>query len=234
MVRDDMIRYYKVPEDRIALVYNGVDCEQFSPAHRVICRRCIRENLKLAAGDLMLLTVAHNFRLKGVGQLITAVSRLPKELRDRCHVVVAGKGFHYPYTRLADQLGMARQIHFVGAVDVPQEYYSAADIYCQPTFYDPCSLTVLEALASGLPVITTRYNGACELMENGREGFILDHPDDMDAFANHLKTLADPALRMAMGEAARRTALEHTLEKNCKEMMIVFERAAAEKRGGPR
>ena len=107
--------------------------------------------------------------------------------------------------------------------------YAAADVYVQPTWYDPCSLVVLEALACGRPVITTRFNGASELMEDGREGLILDTPADIDALAEAMRELLDADLRRRMGRAARETAELHPIERNFEEMMAVFEEAAARK-----
>ena len=75
--------------------------------------------------------------------------------------------------------------------------YFAADFFVHPTFYDPCSLVVLEALACGLPVITTRYNGAAEVLHPPREGFVIDDPHDLDQLAGAMKQLLDPARRAA-------------------------------------
>ncbi len=161
-------------------------------------------------------------------QLIAATASIDKKFRDRFRIVVVGEGRRRRYRKLARELGIGARVDFVGATDVPQEFYAAADVYCQPTFYDPCSLTVLEAMASGLAVITTRFNGVGELIENELQGYILEHPRRISDLVRHLESLVEAQLRIAMGEAARRTALEHTLEKNYREMLIVFQRAAGE------
>ena len=225
MVKADMMRYYRVPEDRIALVYNGVDTERFSPNRRSLVRDDVRRTLSVTHDQVMLLMVAHNFRLKGVQQAIAALSRVGRLHRNRFRLVVVGKGRRRPYVGLAHELGLSDQVRFTGAVTHVEDYYAAADAYVQPTFYDPCSLVVLEALASGLPTITTRYNGASELMEHGREGYILDHPDHVDTLAEHFEQLLDGDLRHRMGEAARAVAERHSLSRNYEEMIAVFERA---------
>jgi UDP-glucose:(heptosyl)LPS alpha-1,3-glucosyltransferase len=92
---------------------------------------------------------------------------------------------------------------------------------------------VLEALACGRPVITTRFNGAAELMEDGREGFLLDAPDQIDRLAEAMKRLLDPALRARMGAAARSSAEPYSIQRNFREMMAVFQRAAAGKENAP-
>jgi UDP-glucose:(heptosyl)LPS alpha-1,3-glucosyltransferase len=99
-------------------------------------------------------------------------------------------------------------------------------VYVQPTFYDPCSLVVLEALASGLPVITSRFNGASELMTAGREGDLLDDPGDDAELASRLRPLLCGEVRKRMGQAARALALDHTLERNCEEVVSVYQQLA--------
>ena len=172
--------------------------------------------------------IAHNYRLKGLQELIAATASIDTAFRDKFRIVVVGKGRRWSFRKLAKEMGIADQLTFVGPSDVPEEYYAAADVYCQPTYYDPCSLTVMEAMSSGLPVITTRYNGVGELIENGREGYVLDRPDNIGEFVRHLESLVEPALRVRMGDAGRQVALDHTLQRNFKEMMAVFERAAIE------
>jgi len=130
-------------------------------------------------------------------------------------------------------LGIAAQTTFLGSIDDVVPYYAAADIYVQPTFYDPCSLVVLEALSAGLPVVTTRWNGAGELITNNLEGHVLDQPDDADALASTLVPLVlSESRREAMGRAARQLALAHTLERNCQEIVGVYEEVVAAR--GPR
>jgi UDP-glucose:(heptosyl)LPS alpha-1,3-glucosyltransferase len=113
-------------------------------------------------------------------------------------------------------------VTFLGPVDDAAPCYAAADLYVQPTFYDPCSLVVLEALASGLPVITSRYNGVAELLTPGREGFVLHDPADVNELASRLEALLDPQLRRRCGDAARRLALDHTFDRNCDELVAIY------------
>ncbi len=231
MVRRDMMDYYGVPEEKIELVYNGVDTEKFSPGIREVCRGQIRKGLGLVDDDVLLLMIAHNPRLKGLEPLLYAFEMADQKLPDRFHLAVVGRKRPRYYKRLAKRLEIHKRVHFVGASDLPQQYYAAADAYVQPTYYDPCSLVVLEAWAMGLPVVTTRFNGASELMQPDVHGYILDHPEDVDALAEMLVKLGDAERRKTMGQAARELAGEHTIEKNRQEMMAVFAKAAS--LGGP-
>jgi UDP-glucose:(heptosyl)LPS alpha-1,3-glucosyltransferase len=87
----------------------------------------------------------------------------------------------------------------------------------------------LEALACGLPVVTTRFNGAGELMHDGEDGYLVDSPADRDALAQAMEKLLDADRRRAMGKAARAAAEAYPLQRNFREMMAVFQKAAARK-----
>ncbi|HEX8678982.1 MAG TPA: glycosyltransferase family 4 protein, partial [Chthoniobacterales bacterium] len=112
-------------------------------------------------------------------------------------------------------------VSFLDAVD-PVPHYAAADVYVQPTWYDPCSLVTLEAAACGLPVITTRYNGASELMHDGLDGYVLEDPHDVATLAARMQALLDPALRNTMGAAGRAVALQHTFERQTDEFLELY------------
>jgi len=227
MVKADMIDYYNVGGARIHLVYNGVDTEHFDPKRLAGLREETRADLGVAQDEIVLLIVAHNFKLKGVATLIRATACLRRELPVR--TVIVGKAGPRRYRRLARSLGVSDRVHFAGATGAVDSFYAAADVYCQPTWYDPCSLVVLEALACGLPVITTKFNGAGELLTDGRQGYVMKDPGDQEELAQCVRELADEGVRRRAGRAARELALQHTLERNFQEMLEVF-RIAAEKR----
>ena len=233
MVLRDMKEFYAVPDERLHLVYNGVDLERFSPSACDDCRADARAAYGLAPDETCFLIVAHNFRLKGVRELVEAAARLHLGRRDPWRLIVIGKENPKPYLERAARLGCADRFLFPGAAADVVPAYAAADVYVQPTWYDPCSLVVLEALACGRPVITTRFNGAAELMEDGREGFLLDAPDQIDRLAEAMKRLLDPALRARLGAAARLAVEPYSIQRNFREMMAVLERAAALKEKSP-
>ena len=227
MVRDDMKEFYAVPDERLHLVYNGVDLGRFSPEACRAKRAEARAALGLADDATCFLIVAHNFSLKGVRELVEAAVLLPRDRPWR--IVVIGKANPRPYFERAARLGCADRFAFPGAAADVIPAYGAADVYVQPTWYDPCSLVVLEALACGLPVITTRFNGASELMQDGREGFILDSPDQTERLADVMGRLMDADLRGRMSAAARPAVQDCSIARNFREMMAVIEKAAARK-----
>ena len=220
-VAADLAQLHNVPREQIHLIYNGVDTERFSPAHRQKYRDRIRGRFGISDQSTLMLVVAHNFRLKGVPMLLEAMARWPHR-RSADLIVVGGKHLRR-YIRMARRLGIERRVHFVGVVEDTVPYYAAADVYVHPTFYDPCSLVVLEALSSGLPVVTTRQNGASELMTDGLEGILLDDPADVDTFLRRIEPLLRPEWREPMGRAARALASRHTFAKNMDEIIKVYE-----------
>ena len=227
MVMADMKEFHGVPDERLHLVYNGVDLKRFSPEVCAAKRDEARQALGLGADETCFLLVAHNFKLKGLRELIEAAARVDRAKPWR--IVVIGKANPKWYQALAERLGCDNRFVFPGATGDVIPAYAAADVYVQPTWYDPCSLVVLEALACGLPVITTKFNGASELMQDGRDGYVLDSPDETDRLAHALTRLLDPDLRHRMAASARPAVREHSLEQNFREMMAVIEKVAARK-----
>jgi len=187
MVISDLKRYYNLPDSKVHLIYNGVDRKRFSLDARLKNRDIIRKKLNILNGETkILLFVGHNFKLKGLRYFLELLSRLGGEKYLAC---IVGNGDVVKYKKLSDKLGVKDSCIFFQSIDRIEDYYSAADILVQPTFYDPCSLVVLEALSCGLPVITTRYNGAGELIEPGKTGYIVNEPACVDEMVEAVKTL---------------------------------------------
>lgn len=228
-VADDFRRFHGVPAERIRVVYNGVDTDHFSPAGRTRYRRAMRRRLGISEEKILALIVAHNFRLKGVPTLLRTISRLAAGNQPFHLVVVGGKHLR-PWRRMAWRLGIDKAVSFVGSQDETAPYYAAADVYVHPTFYDTCSLVVLEAAASGLPIITTRVNGVSELLNDGVDALLSSDPADADELAQQMQALLDDSLRKEMGAAARQTALEHSLQRNVEEILAVYEEVVGTRR----
>ncbi len=145
MVKQDMIRWQKIPEDRIEVIYNGVDIERFHPRNRQY-----REEIRKRHGirdEIVILFVSNNFRMKGLDYLFKALADIKKEGSPPFKCLILGRDRKDPYLRLAKKMGISEEIVFAGSTDEPEKYYGAADLLVHPTFYDACSLTVLEALS---------------------------------------------------------------------------------------
>ncbi len=221
MCAGDYQRYHRVSPYRIRVVYHGTDIHHFSPDHRPHWRQPLRSALGVSPQEVLYLFVGHDHLRKGLSTAIRATGRLVREGLPARLLVVGGRPAGR-YHRLARRVGAAHAVLFVGRVEDPLPYYAASDVFVLPTFYDPCSLSVMEAAASGLPVITTRWNGASELFTEGMDGYVLWDPADDAALADRMARLLDQRLREQMGQAARMAALEYPLERNYDEIQSIY------------
>ena len=223
IVADDYERRHGIHAGQIKVIYNGVDCQRFSPAHRTTYRALVRRNLGVADDALLLLLAAHNFRLKGVPELLALAARLNANKRP-VHVAIAGGKRSEQWRRTAKKLGLAGRVSFVGTISNLVPYYAAADAYVHPTYYDPCSLVLLEAAASGLPIVTTRrYNGAVELFCEDEEILVANDPTASGALYERVEALFDDHLRAKLSAASRRVALRNPIERNVAEIVRLYE-----------
>ena len=220
MIKGDIISHYAFPEARIAVVFNSVDLTRFHPHNRLLYRAKRRSGLGVRDDALLLLFAGNNYRLKGLGALVRALSLLARRFPERdFRLLVAGRGRVRPYRRLSRRLGVEDRVIFAGPLTGMEEYYGASDIYVHPTFYDSCSLTVLEALASGLPVVTTRFNGAAQVIVSEEGGAVIDDPADAREPRSRHRPLP------GRGQARNRT--------HCGEVMDGAVPARAERGGDP-
>ncbi len=224
MVKLHLLEYTRLEEEKVRIVRNGVDLNRFHPRNREEFREGCRKQLGLAGDEVMVIFVAHNFRLKGLQTLIRALAELEK--RNPGHpfrVAVLGNGKSKKYSALARRLGVKDKLFFIGADEDTPRFYSAADISVHPSYYDPSALVVLEAMASGLPVITTGYCGTSEIIQEGREGYVVPTPSAIAVLTDRIQQLNDPELRRRMGEAARRRAEDFPYSRNMREILEIYD-----------
>jgi len=224
MVRQHFQEYYQFGGDDLRLVRLATDPDRFCEVDRPKRRDEWRRSWDIGPEKVVALFAGLNYRLKGLEPLLHAVKLVPE---DFFRLLVAGHRHTAEFERLARRLGVADRVRFVGYMPDMRNCYFAADFFVHPTFYDPCSHVVLEAMACGLPVITSRYNGASELLRPPREGFVIADPHDHAALADCLRRLLDPARRAACGQAARRSAAQWTFEQHYRQILAVLAEAAA-------
>jgi UDP-glucose:(heptosyl)LPS alpha-1,3-glucosyltransferase len=180
----------------------------------------------VADDDLLVLSVAHNFRLKGVAQWMEALALLMARGQRKIRSLIVGRGESAVWARMASRLGVARAVTFVGPSDRVRAFYHAADVLVHPTYYDPCSRVVLEGMVSGLPVITTRWDGSSEMIREGENGFVLDDPADTPGLARRVEKLQDDALRRQVGSNAGQVADQISMARHAREVLALYERIA--------
>lgn len=213
MVKMQIMEHYGFPEDRIVVIYNGVDLRRFNPLQKEERRKNIREYLGFKEDDFVIIFVGSGFRRKGLDTLLLAVSRL-KDIRlgRVVRLLIVGKDEPHRYKKMAERLGIVENLSFIPQMAAIEELYHASDIFVLPTFYDPFSNATLEAMACGLPIITTNYNGASEIMTDGKEGFILSDPSDAGGLSERLLFASEPERLIEMGMSARHTAERYPIE----------------------
>jgi len=222
--------HYRLDGDRVRVIFNGVQIAPASDEQRAADRRSIRERHRVPASALLLLCVAHNFKLKGVGPLLHAVARLADGGFRDLRLLVVGRDNPGPMAELARRLGVADLVTFVGPTERVAAFYHAADACVHPTYYDPCSRVVLEALSRGVPCITTSHNGAAEVMLDGVHGFIVSDPDDTATLADRVLRMRDPGLIATMSSAASALAPKLTMTRHVDEMIEFYETILASRR----
>ncbi|MHC4124312.1 MAG: glycosyltransferase family 4 protein [Planctomycetota bacterium] len=181
-------KHYNVVENRIHVIPNGIKInKRISPneADKLRGQILAKAGIKEADNPVFFLFAANNFRLKGLVTLIKAIKTVSDYNTERpAYLIVAGSDKSQKYRHLAEKLKIHQRIIFLGSVRNIQDVLSISDIGVLPTFYDPASRFILEALAAGKPVITTRFNGATDLFEDNRHGKIIDSPENIDELAD--------------------------------------------------
>jgi UDP-glucose:(heptosyl)LPS alpha-1,3-glucosyltransferase len=166
----EMARLYGTPRDGATLVYNGVDLERFHPDTRARLGGEARASLGLPSGGWVVLFVGSGFERKGLGPLVEAMARIGDA---RAWLAVAGKGHAEPYQRDAERLGLGGRVVWLGARPDVERLYAAADVVALPARYEPFGNVHLEALASGVPVLSSARAGGSELIRTGDNGWVV-------------------------------------------------------------
>lgn len=217
MVREDIHRKFGVPLERLHIIPPPVDSDAFHPGLRSL-RGWLRERHRIPDGALLYVTCAADFAHDGVPILIAALASLPPT----SHLLVLGHERHMShYTALADQLGVRERIVFAGAVAEPKPYLGAADAFVLPTLYDPCSHATLEAMACGLPVLTSTHSGVAELVDTHDAGLVSDALD-VKAITHQLGMLQDASMRQRLGENARKAVLPFTTAAVTLKLVLLY------------
>ncbi len=194
-VADQVVKRFQFPPDKIDVIYNGVPYQQFSMGDRALGRRA----LQLHADDYVVLLVGAGAERKGHAIARNAMRHIKKK---------------YAKLVIVDSPPSVAMPHV----------YAAADVFLLPTLYDPFANVTLEALAAGLPGITSAQNGASEIMENEKNGYILPRADDDKLIVHLLDYLADPAHREVFRKPAQALAQQYDLARNLKATLAVFDK----------
>lgn len=204
--RADLHRLYDVPLEDIDIVPNGFAPQEFNPARRESRREEMRAKFNFEPSHVVLLFVANELERKGYATILEALKILN---RPNLRVLVAGRPDPAIVRAQADAAGVGAQVIAGGYGDV-SAFHAAADLFVLPTQYEAFCLAILEALGSGLPVVTSRVPGAKDAMQPGINGEMIDDPRSGEQLADALKPLLDLDVRQGYASRAPQTVEDYT------------------------
>jgi len=228
LAREKFLKAYETDPERVTVVSPGVDAVAFQQINRQECRREIRKTLGIAAEDVVILFVSMNFEIKGLDRLILALAALKQTAPDaRAKLLVVGKGNIRKFTNLAVSSGVGNQVVFTGALENAEltKTYLASDIFSILSRFDTFGMVVLEAMAASLPVVISSNVGARDLVQEGKNGFVIADESSAAEIAAKLGLLMDGEIRTKMGAEAVRTAYENTWEAAVDKVVKIYESA---------
>jgi UDP-glucose:(heptosyl)LPS alpha-1,3-glucosyltransferase len=227
-VADEVRGSFRRQADRVVTVHNGVDAVAFSPGRRHLEASAMRARLGIAKDRRVAIFVGGEWGRKGLEPAIQALG-----LTSGWDLLVVGEGDTERYRKVADRVGVAGRVHWIGVSRDVALLYELADLLVFPSSYEAFPLVVLEAAAAGLAILSTPVNGVRELIRDGSNGFLISsEPEDI---AERLRQLAaDPALLSRLGRAAREAALEFSWERMIEEHRALYQEAAGNSGAGRR
>jgi glycosyltransferase involved in cell wall biosynthesis len=217
-IKDELV-HLGAKSENISVIFNGADIDEFHPGPGDRARFGLPEGRTIAlfAGDIRL-------NRKNLDSVLLAMTGV----KDLC-LAVAGSVARSPYPAMAKALGLEDRVFFLDKRKDLNELMRACDFFVFPSRYEGFALVVMEALASGLPVVVTRTTGAAEVVTPDA-GFVLEDPEDVVSLRTAMQKLApDAQLRRDMGAAARRIAERHSWRSKAEEYVDLFERIVARK-----
>jgi UDP-glucose:(heptosyl)LPS alpha-1,3-glucosyltransferase len=228
-VKKQFQKHYNVPDSRIRVIPNGIklilnlEKERIDNLRAQILSQFI---IKEADEPVFFLFAANNFRLKGLLSLIQAMGIVKGKLTKRpAYLIVAGRGQINKYKRIAANAGLKDRILFMGQTGNVQNLLMLSDVAVLPTYYDPASRFILEALGAGKPVITTKFNGAADLFAADRHGKIFDSPDNIEALAEAVRYFCSTeninAAKKAIADDDIK--LKVSIKAHCEKLLKVYE-----------
>jgi glycosyltransferase involved in cell wall biosynthesis len=213
--------------ESIPIIYHGTDTDAFNPELRCQRRAEVRRQFGLADAELVLLLIGNGWSNKGLPCLIEAIGSLrniPVKL------LIVGRDDRTPYLERARRISIRERLLFLDPSPDVMRFYAACDVYTGPSLQDSFAQPPAEAMACGLPVITSRDNGTTEIISDRVDGLILQESSDANSLAALIRELyLNPALRQRIGEAAAKTAARFTWEENARQMKKFLVSAAATK-----
>lgn len=228
LTRDIFLQEYPVSADKVAVIHPGVDLTDYPQNDKDSVRSGIRRKLNIDGDIPVILFVSMNFEIKGLEEILLALAKLNAQ-NHKFKFIVIGKGNIKKYAQLAANAQIGADVIFTGPLSKNKliGMYLAGDFYIMLSKFDTFGMVVLEAMAAGLPVIISRNVGARDIVQEGKNGFIIADTTDTDCIAAQIALLFDKNIRAPMAEAAGRTAAQNTWDNVTKKYAAVYEEILA-------
>jgi len=223
-LKNDLIEEYGILPDKIDVIYNGADPDRFKNGENRDLRNTMLKKLGIPPDSTVILFVGGDWERKGLSYLLEAHNQLN---RSDVHVLVIGHGNPDLYSSQISDTSETVHFHFFD--EQIENWYNISDIFVLPSIYEPFGMVVVEAMASGLPVITAAIAGVSEIIENGYDGIIIDNPADVNKLKKHLVSLINnPSLRKQMGSHARIKAFRCSWSRIAAETRLIYKKLRQE------
>ena len=228
LTKDIFLQEYNIAPELVEIIHPGVDLNDYAKQDKTSVRHKIRRELGINSVDPVILFVSMNFEIKGLDNIILSLAGLKAQNR-RFKLVVAGKGNIKKYTRLAQEAKIIEDVIFTGPVRKEKliEMYLAGDFYIMLSKFDTFGMVVLEAMAAGLPVIISGNVGAKDLVQEGKNGFIINDTTDNDYIAAKIALLCDENMRRPLAEKAYETATQNTWDQVAARYQEIYRKVLA-------
>lgn len=216
MVKREIIEDFSIPANKIHVIYNAIDSSRFVPANEEL-RVKLRDEISIPQSAVTLVFVGSGFERKGLACAIKAIANT-----DRYLIVVGQDKAEKSYRELAQSLGCLNRIRFMGMQKNTLPFYQAADGLLLPTLYDPFPNVILEAMACGLPVITSPTCGGAEFITTGQNGYVCDALNTPQ-LSEAVMAIPSRFVDEKMGSYARERVRDATPEKLSQQLISLYQ-----------
>ena len=225
LTKRDIVARFGVPEDRVSVIYPGHDPQRFKASDRGALGPAMRERAGVRPDELLVgLITSGDFQKRGVAPFLESLGRLPAGVKERMRVLVVGAESRLgPYRRMAAEAGLGARVAFLPPEKEVQRFFHALDLYVHPALFEEFGQSVQEAMACGVPVLTSRRVGAAELFGAEAAGEVLDAPTPEGLAASMAALLGDPARRDRLAEAGLKACAGNTWDRNFEQTYEVIE-----------
>lgn len=224
--------YADVDPGEVSVIHPGVDTERFTQLDRQICRSEVRHQFSMGEEDIVIIFVSMNYDIKGLDYLMAGLARFKEKYPGKnFKLLVVGKSDSRKYISLAKKTGIQHNVIYTGAIPHDQipALYVASDVFSMLSRFDTFGLTVLEAMASSLPVIISGSVGAKDIVKEGVNGFVIGNPEEADRVADAFALLSDEDVRMKMSVEAYKAASSHRWEDAVESYLNIYDEVMREK-----